>query len=170
MIQRGSIDLSYETSERLDYVIASLHDLVIDDMGIISNTQAVIGAMTNPYVRVIGHPDDDRFPLDYKAVALAARVMGVALELNNSSLSPHSSRSGGIGNARKLLAECERVGAKIMVGSDSHIWYSVGDFGYALSLLEECQFPQELVVNANRAYFEDFINLAVVPRKIAIAV
>ena len=85
----------------------------------------------NPHVRVIGHPDDDRFPFDYKAVALAARVMGVALAFNNSSLSPHSSRSGGI--------------------------------GYALSLLEECQFPQELVVNANRMHFEEFVNLAVVP-------
>ena len=170
MDARGSIDLPYETSERLDYVIASLHDLVIDDMGIIANTQAIIGAMTNPHVRVIGHPDDDRFPLDYKSVASAARVMGVALELNNSSLSPCSSRSGGIRNARKLLEECARVGAEIMVGSDSHIWYSIGDFGYALSLLEECRFPRELVVNANRIHFEKFMNLTALPKKIAIAV
>jgi len=36
--------------------------------------------------------------------------------------------------------------------------------------LEECQLPQELVVNANRVLFEEFMNLAVVPQKIAIAV
>jgi len=96
--------------------------------------------------------------------------MGVALELNNSSLSPHSSRSGGIRNARKLLAECERVGAKIMVGSDSHIWYNVGDFEYALSLLDERDFPNELVVNTSRVHFEEFMNLAALPKKVAIAV
>ena len=167
---RGCIDLPYETCERLDYVIASLHDLVIDDMGIIANTQAIIGAMTNPHVRVIGHPDDDRFPLDYKAIAAAAKVMRVALELNNSSLSPCSSRSGGIRNTRRLLEECARVGTKIMVGSDSHIWCSIGNFEYALSLLEECRFPHELVVNANRVHFEGFMNLVALPKEIAIAV
>ena len=167
---RGGIDLPYETSERLDYVIASLHDLVIDDMGIIANTQAIIGAMTNPYVKVIGHPDDDNFPLDYRAIASAAKVMGVALELNNSSLAPCSSRSGGIRNAHRLLEECARVGTKIMIGSDSHIWYSIGNFEYALSLLGECRFPHELVVNANRAHFEEFMNLDAPPKKIAIAV
>ena len=170
MDARGIIDLPYETSGRLDYVIASLHDLVIDDMGIAANTQAVIGAMANPHVRVIGHPDDDRFPLDYRAIASAAKVMGVALELNNSSLSPHSSRSGGLKNARKLFEECAHIGARIMVGSDSHIWYNIGEFGYALSLLKQCGFPQELVVNADRVHFEEFMNLATPPQKISIAV
>ena len=167
---RGTIDLPYEASEYLDYVIASLHDLIIDDMGIILNTQAMIGAMANPQVKVIGHPDDDRFPLDYRAVASAARVMGAALELNNSSLSPYSSRSGGVRNARKMLEECARAGAKIMVGSDSHIWYNTGNFEYALALLEECRFPYELVVNANRAHFERFMNQTALPEKIAFAV
>ena len=167
---KGDIDLPGYTVEKLDYVIASLHDLVLDDMGIAANTQAVIGAMSNPYVRVIGHPDDDYFPLDYRAIATAASLIGVALELNNSSLSPHSSRTGGIANARKMLAECERAGARIMVGSDSHIWYNVGDFKYALSILKLCSFPQELVINANRAYFEEFIKLTAHPGKIVIAV
>ena len=167
---RGNIDLPYETRERLDYVIASLHDMVIGNLGIAANTQAAIGAMMNPHVRVIGHPDDDYFPLEYKALAAAARVTGVALELNNSSLSPNSSRSGGARNAHRMLEECARVGARVIVGSDSHIWYNVGDFEYALAILEECGFPEELVVNADRARFEAFISLAARPAKIAVAV
>ena len=166
----GRIDLPHEAGSCLDYVIASLHDLVIDNMGIVANTQAVIGAMTNPYVRVIGHPDGDYFPLDYKALAESARAMGTALELNNSSLSPLSSRSGGVRNARKMLEECMRAGTHIRVGSDSHIWYSVGDFEYALPLLEECGFPPELVINVDRTRFEGFMSLAAQLKKIAIAV
>ena len=155
----GRIDLTTEQMSRLDYVIASLHDVVIDDMGIAANTQAVIMAMTNPHVRVIGHPDDNSFPLDYTAIASAAKIMGVALELNNSSLSPHSSRSGGYENARKMLEQCKLFEASIMVGSDSHIWYDVGEFGYALSLLKECSFPEELVINSDKVRFENFMKL-----------
>lgn len=158
MDSRGRIDLPDDIAANLDYVIASLHDLVIEDMGIVANTRAVIEAMKNPSVKIIGHPDDDRFPLDYPSIAAAAKVSGVALELNNSSLSPHSSRPGGRKNARKMLQECMRVGACIMVGSDSHIWYDVGEFGCALSLLEECDFPSEYVINASKAHFEAFMS------------
>ena len=156
----GRIDLTTEQMARLDYVIASLHDVVIEDMGIAANTQAVIMAMTNPHVRVIGHPDDSYFPLDYTAIAAASKVMGVALELNNSSLSPNSSRSGGYENAKRLLEQCKLYGAHIMVGSDSHIWYDVGGFDYALALLKECSFPEELVINSDKARFERFMGLA----------
>ena len=31
------------------------------------NTRAAIKAMENPYVNILGHPDDSRFPLDYEA-------------------------------------------------------------------------------------------------------
>ena len=166
----GHIDLAYEITERLDYIIASLHDMVVANMGITANTQAVIRAMADPRVRVIGHPDDDFFPLDYRVLAAAASVTRTALELNNSSLSPLSSRSGGVGNARRMLEECARAGARVMVGSDSHIWYSVGDFGYALALLEECGFPQELVINADRARFEEYMGLTTISEQVALAV
>ena len=167
---QGHIDLPVEMMSRLDYVIASLHDLVIADMGIAVNTQAVIAAMKNPCVKVIGHPDDSHFPLDYKALASAAKATGVALELNNSSLSPHSSRSGGYVNAGKMLEQCELAGASIMVGSDSHIWYDVGGFGYALSLLKQIGFPSNLVINADLIQFEMFMNLSTAREKtIAVA-
>jgi len=166
----GRIDLHDTIASRLDYTIASLHDIVINDMGIAANTRSVILAMTNPHVRIIGHPDDDHFPLEYKNLAAAAKLLGVALELNNSSLSPNSSRSGGIKNARKLLNECARAGTNIVVGSDSHIWYDVGEFGYALALLEECSFPKELIINADRKRFETFINFPTLQKKIALAV
>ena len=157
--ERGRVDIPGDIAFRLDYVIASLHDLVVDDMGIAANTQAVIRAMTNPCVKIIGHPDDSRFPLDYKALALAAKATGVALELNNSSLAPHSSRFGGQENAAKMLEQCALAGTAVMVGSDSHIWYDVGEFGCALALLKKNRFPDNLVINADAARFEAFMKL-----------
>ena len=157
---RGQIDLHPEVMARLDYVIASLHSLVIDDMGIIANTEAIIKAMENPYVKIIGHPDDDYFPLDFKTLVLAAKSSGVALELNNASLSPRSSRTGGYLNARKLLEQCALAGAPVMVGSDSHIWYDVGKFDYALSLMGQVSFPPNLVINSDLKQFETFMKFS----------
>jgi len=147
--RRGTIDLPAEIASRLDYVIASLHDIVIENMGIVGNTEAVIGAMHNPHVRIIGHPDDSRYPLHYPEIARAAKETGVALELNNSSLSPASSRVGGMVNAKELLEQCAAVGASVVVNSDSHIWYDVGNFIYAKALLDELRFPEHLVLNAS---------------------
>ena len=163
---RGQIDLPTEILSRLDYVIASLHDLVIEDMGIAANTQAVIQAMRNPYVKIIGHPDDSYFALDYKALATAAKSSGVALELNNSSLTPNSSRTGGCENALKLLEQCELAKASIMVGSDSHVWYDIGEFRYALSLLKQVGFPESLVINSDSTRFETFMKLSSRRKKI----
>ena len=156
---KGRIDLPGDVVSILDYVIASLHDLVIENMGITANTQAVIQAMKHPCVRVIGHPDDSRYPLDYKALTMAAKATNVALELNNSSLSSNSSRIGAWDNARRMLEQCKLTRTSIIVGSDSHIWYDVGEFSSALSLLKQCNFPPELVINSNKESFERFMNL-----------
>ncbi|HWP80163.1 MAG TPA: phosphatase [Candidatus Acidoferrum sp.] len=154
---KGTIDVPERAIDSLDYVIASLHDIVVEDMGIARNTAAVIGAMENPYVKIIGHPDDSRYPLNYGELALAAKRTGTALELNNSSLSPNTSRKGGWQNATQMLKACKAIGARIMVGSDSHVFYDVGNFIHAQELIEICEFPQELVINANAVTFEEFM-------------
>jgi putative hydrolase len=154
---QGTIDVPERAIDSLDYVIASLHDIVTESMGIARNTMAVIGAMENPYVKIIGHPDDSRYLLNYGEIALAAKRTGTALELNNSSLSPTTSRKGGWQNAAQMLKACKAIGTRIMVGSDSHVFYDVGNFSNALELLEACDFPQELVINAGVRTFEQFM-------------
>jgi|GEM_PF-3996760 len=92
---------------------------------------------------------------------LPIKATGVALELNNSSIvPPRNSRSGGVKNARRLPEQCALAGAQIMVGSDSRIWYDVGDFECAVALLKDVRFPQRLVVNADLARFQKFMEQA----------
>ena len=53
-------------SEKLDYAIASLHQPCIKSGTMIpQNTDAYLGAMKNPAIHIIGHPDDSRYPIDY---------------------------------------------------------------------------------------------------------
>ena len=89
---KGGVDLERSTLKQMDLAIASMHIPCYKPGSREENTEAVINVMKNPYVNIIGHPDDVRYPLDYLAVVQAAKEFGVLLELNNSSLSPVSYR------------------------------------------------------------------------------
>jgi len=58
-----------------------------------------------------------------------------------------------------MLEQCALAGTAVMVGSDSHIWYDVGEFGYAVSMLKQSAFPSALVVNSDLSRFEAFMGL-----------
>ena len=61
---QGTLDLEDEILARLDYVIASIHKPVKKPGTIDENTAAYIAAMKNPYVRIIGHCDDVKYPVE----------------------------------------------------------------------------------------------------------
>lgn len=142
----GTVDGGLVMRE-LDYVIASLHSHCIRAGSVEENTRAVIGAMKNPWVKIIGHPDDGRYPLDLDRVAEAAAAEGVALELNNSSLRPSCSRKNGPVLERALAQAIMRARARAVMGSDAHIWCDVGNFKECTAMLEELHFPEELLLN-----------------------
>ena len=54
----GHIDLDTRVLKQLDLKIASLHSVCIQPGTRKENTQAVLGAVHNPLVDIIGHPDD----------------------------------------------------------------------------------------------------------------
>ena len=145
----GTLDLLDEDLEALDYAIVSLHTPCIIPGTIEENTMAVINAMDRPKVKIIGHLDDNRYPVDYEKVVAAAKEKGVLLELNNSSLNPNGFRKGALENDTKMLKVCKEKGAKIIFGSDAHICYDVANFANCRKLVEELNFPSELIVNYN---------------------
>ena len=56
----GNIDLDEFYLQRMDYAIASLHPPCIPFGTMEENTNAVLKAMENPYVKILGHPGDPR--------------------------------------------------------------------------------------------------------------
>ena len=105
---QGNVDLKRWLQKRLDYGIASIHDLCYEIGTKEENTAALIGAMENPYVQIIGHPDNSRIPLDYESLVKAAKEHHVLLEVNNSSLKPGSPRPGARENYYTMLKLCRR--------------------------------------------------------------
>lgn len=158
MDYEGSLDLDEAMLSRLDYAIASMHVSCVKPGSREENTLASIRAMENPYVKILGHPDDSRYPLDYEELVKAAKREGVALELNNASLT-HPARQNGRENIITLLKTCKKYDAPVLLGTDSHICYTVGRFEEALEVLRETDFPEELVLNANPESIGRLVNL-----------
>ena len=137
--------------------MASLHDPCIRPGTKEENTAAILGAMKNPKVKIIGHPDNPKYPVDFDAIAKAAVEQHVLLELNNSSYMPGGSRKGSRELAGELMEAARRHGAMMIMGSDAHIEFDVGNHAYAMELIEQYGFPEELVINSSPEKFKDWI-------------
>lgn len=143
--------------KHLDYAIVGIHPHCYENAGIEKNTDNVISCMKNPKVFFVSHPDDDRMPLDYKRLVLAAKENGVALELNNSSLRFPESRPGCIKNYTEMLKLCMEYSCPIVVSTDSHDPCEVGNFDAAKKFLQELNFDENLIVNTSAEKLKKFI-------------
>lgn len=157
MDYEGKIDLSEYGLKGCDVVIASLHIPCIKPGSIEENTNALIKVMDNPYVNIIGHPDDSRYPVDYERLVKAAKEKHVLLELNNTSLNPDGPRQGAYDNDVKMLNLCKEMGVCISIGSDAHIKESICGFDRAYQVIKDTEFPEKLIVNSDYRLYESYI-------------
>jgi len=150
----GIVDMAEGQYKRLDVRIASLHVPCIKAGTIAENTNAVIGAMRNPLVQVIGHLGDPAYPIDMERVLDAAQETGTFIEINNLSLDPnYRTRQGGEHIVRTLAEGCLKRGLPVIMGSDAHVHTSVGEHSCAAAMLEKIGFPEELLLNSSVELF-----------------
>lgn len=145
----GEIDLPEATLKRLDIVLASLHPPCIAFATEEKVTAGVIKAMENPYIHVIGHPGDNRYPLNYEEIVKASKRTGTLLEVNNASLKPDSFRPGVRESLVQMLGYCKKYEVPVVLGTDAHFHTAVGAFEESIAFLKEIEFPKELVLNCN---------------------
>lgn len=154
----GTLDLENDILEHLDYVIASIHKPVKKPGTIEENTAAYIAAMKNPYVCIIGHCDDVKYPVDYPAVVQAAIEHHVLLEINNSSLSPEGYRGDTRFNDLMILNLCMHYHYPVILASDSHGSGHVGDVSCALELAKKAELPEQLILNYSARELKCFLS------------
>ena len=155
----GNIDLEERDLKGMDIIIASLHTPCIKPGSIKENTTAYLKVMENPYVNIIGHPDDGRYPVDYRALVEGAKEKGKVLELNNHSLDPKCFRRDARENDLKMLELCKEYAVPVIMGSDAHFDTLIGEFSMAKKLLEEVDFPEELVLNRSVEALQGHVNV-----------
>lgn len=155
----GSVDMPQGLLKKLDVVIASFHTPCIKAGSVDENTKALINVMRNPFINIIGHPDDSRYPVDIELVVEAAKQYHTLLELNNTSLKPSGPRQGARENDLKMLEACKKNNVCISLGSDAHIEEDICNFNLAQELIEEVDFPDRLIVNTDMDLFNSYRNM-----------
>ena len=154
---QGNLDIPDRTQRNLDIIIASLHDVCTLPGSREENTKALIGAMRNPYVDIIGHCGNPVFPIYEEEVVKAAKENNVLIEINNSSLPEKGSRVGSLELCTKVARLCKEYGVKVTIGSDAHICFQIGRFQHAHRVLMEVGMPQELIMNTESSKILEYL-------------
>ncbi len=157
--KEGKVDLPEKVLKKLDVVIASLHIPCIKPMSFEENTECIINTMKNPFIKILGHPGDPRYPFDIKKVVSAAKDTKTVIELNNTSLSPENGRYDGPDTMLEILRECKEKEVFIIFGSDAHFHTNIGNFKDVEKLTEQVGFPEKLILNTSVEKFKDFFSL-----------
>ena len=150
MDTNGGLDFAQSRLRALDWVVASIHSPCVP--GLLTRKEANriwLAVAENPYVDCIGHSEQENYRYDYDLVTKAFAANHKVVELNGNSFNV---RKDGIPNMKALLAACLQNGCHIAVDSDAHSTWQLRHGLTALyGMLEEMNFPEELIINATTA-------------------
>ncbi|MCY3798915.1 MAG: DNA polymerase/3'-5' exonuclease PolX, partial [Chloroflexi bacterium] len=112
----GSLDYPDDALAQLDFVIASLHSGLSQKREQV--TARLLNAISNPYVRMIGHPSARQYPnreevdADWDAVLAAAKAHDTILEINANPLR--------LDLKPELARLAKDLGVKLAINTDAH--------------------------------------------------
>ena len=157
---QGNIDLpeyffSRNFLERMDWIIASLHENILTPEEGFDYTGLYMAIAENPYVDLLGHPDTPAVSFDIDEVVKAFKANNKIVELNEHHAFETSEQSRI--NAKAIMKACAKYGVYISVNSDAHTCWDVGRHKHAVQLLEEIKFPVELIFNADANRVIDYL-------------
>lgn len=151
------LDISAEYLSLCEFVIASIHTHMFPERAMKdANTATYLEMLRNPYIDIIGHADDPTVPCDFEAMAAEAQKYGKLLELNNNSTTAH--RPGSLPSLKRYILCCKEFRQRVCVASDAHFHTMVGSVAPMMALLDELDFPQELIVNLTKERFEAYLS------------
>ena len=151
----GKIEGAGDIFSGLDWVIASIHTPSLPYSTIENITSAYIGALENPYVSCLGHIGQKAYMCDFEAVVKKARELDKIIEINNHSL--NGVREGAAVLCKEVALLSKKYQSKIVISSDAHYCGSIGIYDKAITMLEEINFPEELIVNTSLEKFENYL-------------
>ena len=153
----GDIDADEELMKRLDLRIAGIHSLCFSPGTVDENTQGMLKVIGHPYIQIISHPGDGTAQLHFEPMVLATKEHGTLLEINNSSLKPTRNKVDARGNNLTILRLCKQYEVPVILGSDAHISFDIANYEHLYDLLQETDFPEELIVNRSVELFRNHL-------------
>ena len=152
----GHLDLADEFLQTMDFVSIAMHPKCgYEGNGETQNTKTLLKAMDNKYVRVLAHPGNPMYPIDYRKVIPIAKEKGILIELNNSSLT--ISRKGSFDRCFEIAKFVKKTGWKVTLGSDAHISTMVGDLDTVLKMAIDAGLKKEDIINTSMDLIDEFL-------------
>ena len=139
----GQIDYEEGVWKKLDYLVASVHEKL--QMDRLEATQRLLRAVSNPYVRVLGHwtgrllRGRSGYPIDEEAILDACARCGVAIEFNGN---PHRMEIDW-----RWVRRAAEKGVSIVLTTDAHSTRELQYLPYALTVLQKGLLPPALFLN-----------------------
>lgn len=156
---RGELDLDEAYYRQMDIRIAGIHALCWEGGTAEENTAGMEAAIRNPWTHIISHPGDGTAELLFEPVVQAAKESHTLLEINNSSLKPSRGKVMARPNNLEILRLCKKYEVPVILGSDAHVSFSIGDYEFIPPLLQETEFPEALIVNDKPEFFFKYLNI-----------
>lgn len=147
MDYHGALDMPGSVLKRLDFCLASYHEICLPPAQAKEHTAGWLAVLTNPYIDCLGHPGrGSSYPFDIERVVAACRDAGKAMEINQHTLDMSEDWS----SCRDIALACKEAGTAVLVNSDAHFSTAVGQVELGLELLASLDFPESLIINRDR--------------------
>lgn len=150
----GELDIPEEFLKKVDWVIASYHVTCCPPGSVEDHSRGYYNVIRNPYVDVLGHSGNDDYVYDYEGVIQEVKKYGKIIEINNHS------PIGRPGSARRcpvIAGLCKQYQVPVVVSTDAHFATKIGKVDWALTMLREIGYPEELILNMDEQRFFDYL-------------
>jgi len=156
---RGELDLDASYYQRMDLRIAGIHALCWEGGTTDENTTAMINAIHNPWTNIISHPGDGTAEMHFEPIVIAAKETNTLLEINSSSMRPIRKMAKARENNIEILRLCKLYEVPVILASDAHIACDIANYENCMPLLDETEFPEELIINTSAEKFLSYTKL-----------
>ncbi|MCK9379162.1 MAG: PHP domain-containing protein [Candidatus Moranbacteria bacterium] len=157
----GDIDVSDKLAERLDFVMASFHENAgYIDQGKEGNTKTLIKLIRSGKIDIITHPFNTKsYDVDMEKISEEACKNNVLLEVNFSYIKGRKLQSFTISNLKIIIDIVRRNGKKVILGSDAHNIWELGDDSSLTSIKEEIGLTDDLIINNYSEELFEFLGI-----------
>lgn len=141
------------------WIIASCHNGFIKNKTLDDIKKDLTYKIENKLITTVGHPDkflnqkfdDENYKEFYKWLIDICKKNNIYIELNNASCKYEDCHDLLI----YWLTLAKENNVMISLGSDAHYFLEVGDFTDTIKILEEVNFPSELILNCNEKLLDE---------------
>ena len=113
---------------------------------VLKHKKIVLFIKENKDVNCLGHVGNPRFQFDMDYIIKMCKYYNKLIEINSSSFTV---RPGSAPICKEVALLCKKYGVNIVITSDAHSKYKVGDHTDAVNMLNDIDFPETLILNSD---------------------